>query len=280
MMIQQLLKRTGLALVLMVATMTSHAQILSFGNDSTITGYDSLVFVTNVSHMDEFFSRFNGESYRADKPEDNRNRADGVLLLFDGEYLKSAGDSALVAARTFCEYVAKDSIMLDDYQGDWYAEVTCTGLMNRQPVEFKLYLSLEPRIKNAYKWVITGADGDLFRTSRQQHVDGLFLSPTDNEMQFMSLKRVTRDFYEFVDEYTKDSYRSDPLSIFLTLVRTGLLKITHVDHLVYHFMDVPGYVFTVSKVRRKTLNSGWLITELKPCDEFEKLTTLYKVGKK
>lgn len=279
-MIQQLLKRTGLAFLLTVITLTVPAQILSFGNDSTITGFDSLVFVSNVSHLDEFISRFNGESYRADKSDLNRNRPDGILLLFDGERLKSAGDSAFVAARTFCERVVKDSILLDKYKGDWYIETTCSGLMNNQKVEFKLFLSMVPRPNYGYKWVITGAEGDLFKTSRHQNVTGLYLSPTDHELQFMNLKRITRDFYEFIDEYTKDSYRADPLSIFLTLVRTGLLKITQVNRLDYHFLNVPGYEFTVSKVRRRTLNSGWLITDLKACGELEKLTTLYKVGKK
>ena len=276
----QLLKRTGLAFLLMVITLTSPAQTLSFGNDSTITGFDSLAFVTNVSHLDEFISRFNGESYRADKPELKRNRADGILLLFDGERLKNAGDSALVAARTFCDRVVSDSILLDKHLGNWYVEATCTGLMNRQKVEFKLFLSMEPRPNYGYKWVLTGAEGDLFKTSRHQNVAGLYLSATDHELQFMSLKRVTRDLYEYIDEYTSDSYRADPLSTFLTLVRTGQLKITHVNRLDYHFMDVPGYAFTVSKVRRLTLNSGWLITGFRPCDEFEKQTILFKVGKK
>lgn len=273
------MKRTCVALLLLIATVTGHAQLLPSGNKGTITGFDSLVFATNVSHLDEFISRFNGESYRADKPEEYHNRTDGILLLFDGARLKNHNDSAYIAARTFCEQVAKDSILLDNYSGDWYAEITCAGLLNKQEVNFKLYLSIDLHEGQFYKWVITGADGELFKTSRQKEVAGLYLSPTEHGMRFMELKTITSNRYKFIDEYTKDSYRADPLSIFLTLVRTGLLKITQVNELNYHFLDVPGYAFTVSNVRRQTLNSGWLITKLEPCDELKKLTTLYKVGK-
>lgn len=278
-MIQLMIKITALFLVLTAATLSVHAQTLSLSNDSTITGFDSLVFVTNVSHLDEFISRFNGESYRADKPAQYRNRADGILLLFDGERLKSSNDSAFIAARTFCDRVVKDSVFLDKHAGNWYVEIACTGLMNKQEVNFNLFLSLVPRDEDIYKWVITGAEGDLFNTSRHKNVAGLFLSPTDHEMRFMELKHVTRNRNEYIDQYTKDNYRADPLAIFLTLVRIGLLKITQVNHMTYHFLDVPGYAFTVNNVHRHTLNSGWLITDIEPCDDLKKLTTLYKVGK-
>lgn len=265
-------------MMLAITTLSVQAQNLFVSNDTIVTGYDSLMFVTSVSHLEEFVTRFNGDAYRADLNENMHNRKNGILLLFDSKQFKSRQDTTFIAAQAFCEKVTEDSIYLSMRQGDWYAEATCQGTFAKKPVRFTIYLKMVSRIPYGYKWVITGADGDVFRTSRHENLQELFISPSNHDLRFMELARITENKYEYIDEYTKDSYRADPLAIFLTLVRTGLLKIGNVSQLKYHYLDVSGYRFTVSHVNRASLNTGWLITELVPCDDFEKLIIKNKTG--
>jgi len=255
------------------------AQSSFFVNDSIVTGFDSLMFATNVTHLDEFIDRFNGTSYRPDLDEPYRHRKEGILFLFDGKTFESRQDSSFLAAETFCRKAVEDSIYINRHSGDWYAEATCQGLLSGQEVSFKVYLCMAPRGKFMYKWVICGVSGDIFSTSRHSGISGLYISPSEHDLRFGELSSITRSKNEFIDEYTKDSFRADPLSIFLTLVRTGQLDISCVSELCYQFYNVPGYVFTVSHLSRMDLNSGWLITALKPCDEIGKMIQLMKVGK-
>lgn len=279
MKLNPLVKQSLLMVSFLLIALKGQAQVGLLGNDSTVTGFDSLMFATNVTHLDEFIDRFNGMSFRADLDEKYRNRKDGILFLFDGKSFKSRQDSSFLAAESFCRKVVEDSIYIDRYEGDWYAEATCQALLNGKEVSFQVFLCVAPRGEFMYKWVICGVAGDIFNTSRHMNLSGLYISPSEHDLRFGELSRITQIKSEFIDEYTKDHYRADPLSIFLTLVRTGQLKIEFVSHFSYKFYNVPGYVFTVNHLSRRELNSGWLITDLESCDEIEKMIKLYKVGK-
>ena len=69
----------------------------------------------------------------------------------------------------------------------------------------------------------------------------------------------------------------DNLSVFFTLVYTGLLKFEVVEKQIYYYFDIPGYIFTIEEFSRTGENSGWLISSIMKADDTEKIFELNKL---
>lgn len=227
-------------------------------------------YLAKVKLVDEFFARFNGQETRQDISSKYRDRASSVMLLFDLAKFKSKSDSGFVAAERFSKKVAADSVFINYEDGKWYAKAKCTGLLSQKAVNFYVYLTVEEVKDSVYKWVIANVDGDIFKTMRDNPHEELFISPNSHELFFSSLRNITKDAYEFIDDYAKKTFKADKLSVFMTLVRCGKLKISAVSNLEFVFTQVPNYVFTIRHFERESKNAGWLIDKLEEMTEKEK----------
>lgn len=253
--------------------------LLSFGviaNAQTIL-FDE--FNTPIDHarvklLDEFFARFNGKEKRIDVDERFSDRATNVLLLFNRFQFKSKTDSLFTEARFFTEKVIQDSVYINYTDSCWYAKARCHGKLAGKSVDFFLYLFVEERGDYMYKWVIANAEGEIFNTSRSRKHNELFILPNDHEQSFMSLKRVTNETSRYIDDFVKDGYEADPLSVFLTLVRCGQLKIEYISDVEFIFLQVPNYCFSVKYFERNDINLGWLINSFTKCSEIDKINIL------
>lgn len=267
-----------LLVMLYVCNISISAQSVT-ASHPVISGYDSILYTAGIKHLDEFISRFNGFTQRGDQPDTYLSHEENILLLFDSKQFSFHKDSVFRESCQFAKTVVNKNVKLYKHAPDWYVSITCHGTLNHKDIQFKMHLSLEKRKNGGYKWVITGIDGTTFCTSRSFNHTELFISPVNHELNFMELPEITLQTYEFIDDYTKDNFRIDQLSTFLTLVRYGYLKINYVSDQEYTFLSVPGYKFTVSNLSRRELNSGWLITSLQKCDEIGKIILLNRVGK-
>lgn len=224
-----------------------------------------------VKLMDEFITRFNGKEIRDERYPD---RMSNILLLFNRFQFKSEYDSLFSEAKAFSETIINDSIYLNYTDSCWFAKAKCYGTLSNKNVEFFLYLFVEERGEFMYKWAIADAEGEIFNTSRSRKHNELFIMPNDHENSFMSLKRITNETSRFIDDYVKDGYEAPPLSVFLTLVRCGQLKIDYVSDVEFFFLQVPNYSFSVKYFERNDLNLGWLINSFNKCNESEKVNLL------
>jgi hypothetical protein len=225
------------------------------------------LYLARVKLVDEFFARFNGEEFRPDINQNYANRIDGILLLLDLQKYESKNDSNFVRASEFAQRAAEDSVKLNFEDRDWYAKIQCKGKLNKADVSFAMYLTVEDRGNSMYRWAISAVDGDVFLTSRDRPHNELFIMPNDDEQFFQSVPRITTETYQFIDDYVKESYTADPLSVFLTLVRSNQLKIEKIDDVEFVFMQVPEYIFTVKYFDRDNMNAGWLINSITKCEE-------------
>lgn len=235
---------------------------------------DMPMYEARVKLVDEFFARFNGVEKRKDVSSEFSDRKSNILMLFNLAQFKSKTDSLFLEADTLAQKAVNDSICLHYSDSCWYAKVKCHGTIAKKKVDFSLYLSVERRGDHMYKWVIAHAEGTLFNTSRSRKHQELFLSPNDHEQSFMSLFEMTDEAYRYVDDYAKNGYESDALSVFLTLVRCGQLKINYVSDVEFVFLQIPGYIFTVKHFERENMNVGWLIHSFEKCSEAEKIDKL------
>lgn len=228
------------------------------------------MYDARVKLIDEFFARFNGIEKRKDVTEDYSDRKSNILMLFNLAQFKSQRDSNFWAADTFAQEIVRSESYIHYSDSNWYAKAKCSGSLAKKKVCFILYLTVEKRGKDMYKWVIADAEGDIFKTSRDKGHQELFILPNDNEQSFLSLANISHETFDYIDDYAKKDFNTDALSVFLTLVRSGLLKIDYVSDVEFVFMQVPNYVFTVKHYERESMNVGWLISSFKKCVETDK----------
>lgn len=256
---------------LWLATAT-YAQTIAFDE------FNMPMYNARVKFIDEFFSRFNAKENSLNVDDKYSNRETNILLLFNRFLFKSKTDSLFLSAKMFSEKVVQDSIYLNYTDKAWYAKVKCNGTLNKKEIDFFLYLMVEKRGEHMYKWVIADAEGEIFNTSRHHPHNELFILPNDHEQSFLSLKRVTNETSKYIDDYVKQGYEASPLSVFLTLVRCGQLKIDYVSDVEFNFLQVPNYSFSVKYFERNDMNLGWLISSFERCNDTKKeniLNSLY-----
>lgn len=253
----------------MVFSTEIHAQLFDLLNKP--------MYEARVKLLDEFYARFNGKEQRKGVEAKYADRKSNILMLLDLSRFKSREDSAFVAAEAFADKVVRDSIMVNYTDSCWFAKVKCHGMLAKKGVDFLLYLSIEQRGKDMYKWVVSDVEGSVFSTSRSIDHRELFLHPNDHEQSFVSLVRTTEETSRYIDDFVKDGYESDALSVFLTLVRCGQLKIDHVSDVEFVYLQVPGYCFSVKHFERETMNAGWLIGSIENCDDIRKRELLSRL---
>ncbi|MBQ8051764.1 MAG: hypothetical protein IJ197_09375 [Bacteroidaceae bacterium] len=241
---------------------------------------DQEVFAAQVSLVDEFVHRFNGEEYHPLVQKDSVGaRRKNLLFLLDLARYKSRNDTAFIRAEKFVDKVLADSVVLHYADTAWLATALCHATLQGKPVDITLRLRVEHRKGHMYKWVITSAGGDCLSLASPKAHEPFMLMPDDHETNFMSLCRMASETAPYITDFADREARVDALTAFMTLVRYGLLKIDYVSELQFTFFQVPGYVFTIANTDRNTKNTGWLISEITAMPETDKETLYRKMTK-
>lgn len=198
-------------------------------------------------------------------------------MLLNLTNYQSKNDPKLQLADSMMQCVINNKINLHYEDSLWFAKVKCQGTYKGKNTHFFLYLTVEERGKDMYKWVIQKAEGNLFELTPKVKNDRIMLMPDDHETRFTSLHRVTTDYQECVTNFANKYYRVDPTTVFFTMVQTGLLKIDFIDNVKLTFLQVPGYTFSIQYFDRESNNSGWLIDNLWKMSDDEKTQYLNQI---
>jgi hypothetical protein len=242
-------------------------------------------FAWQVKQIDEFMDRFNNADYTPIRQHvknqykiNDVNRTDVLRSLFNLEK-KDWNKPDIVR---FLNEVS-DSLpppYLDFYDHDWYAELRCQGLLHGKKVFFTLVLSIElDETTGGSRWIINSVAADFLPKASDERlafaVDESYdvtktLQPTSFGTDFMNLVDALKDTAH-LESYVVREAVDQPLTAFLNQLYRRQLTFRQVDHIVYHFLQVEGWVFQVQDFHRATTNSGWLINALRPLAEPEKL---------
>ena len=259
------MKRYLLLLVLVFICNMVNAQNVILNQLNTRL-YDS-----RIKLVDEFFDRFNGkEGYPGIAKDDRDYRKKNLMLVFNGKMFKSKEDAKFKELQSFIDTVISKKISLNYSDSTWFAKTVCHGKLKGKEVDFTLYLNVEHRKEDMYKWVIAKAEGDVFKLKPSLKSDKLMLMPDDHETNFMSLHRITTEKDDLISCYMQKNYLLDETSVFLSDVYNGLLDIEYVKDLQFVFYQVPEYVFQIKFIERETNNTGWLITSFDKVSENDK----------
>lgn len=229
-------------------------------------------FRYRVKQLDEFMIRFNGEESVDITVPDSLKRELNLLYLFNHELFAANRDSTLQQANQFIRSVINHQTTLHFDDKEWFAEVVCDCVYKGKKEQVTLFLKPEKIEEYQYRWVIVGAKGELLKLNPIKRNHGLDILPNNHEVAFMALSKISLLGSANILNYAQKEYIPDGLTAFYALVHSDALKIESTGNIIYHFLKLPGYVFTVERFMRKGNNTGWLISRFIPICEADKKT--------
>ena len=239
---------------------------------------NSYIHEVRIGLVDEFFARFNGAKTHPDFPITKDDfRKNNLMMLFDLAQFSSKDDSKYKAASEMMNVVIEKGVQLYYADTTWTALAHCKGKLDGNLVDFDLYLTVEHRKEDMYKWVISGVDGKLFDVTPKNMAELIMLYPDDHETSFMSLQRMTTEQPQNVVRFLRRNFKYDAMSAFTYMIYSKRLSIEYVEHLEFVFTQVPGYIFNVCYFNRETLNAGWLIESFRKVSDAEKNAFLHNL---
>ncbi|HIT16448.1 MAG TPA: hypothetical protein IAA88_08730 [Candidatus Avimuribaculum pullicola] len=224
-----------------------------------------------VGLVDEFIKRFNGDVSHPDiSLQDSTYRSSNILYLIEPPQDTANIDSLYNEAVKFVSTIITDSVKLNYSDSTWVALAKCSGSLDGKQVSFKVYLNVEHRSEDMYKWVISRVAGECFDTTPLDTTSNVMLYPDDHETKFISLGRMTDEQPFNVARFMSKGFEYDATSVFVYLVKSNRLKINYVEELEFIFTQVPGYIFSIKYFERESNKSGWLINKFSTISASEK----------
>ena len=232
---------------------------------------DESELYATTKQVNQFFRRFNGEEDTKGEryyPQD-KGYHDPALRKLYLENLFNNDNSYITKdlKNDFIDYVTKKShpIYLNFHGGNWFAEVTTKFLYHGVEKYLTLFLNLEEDTIGS-KWVINNVYFDPFREvfanqDSLRKAGQKFLNPMSHEVDFMNLIKAFKD-KSSLEHYLAWKYRPDYLTLFIYEYKKGDLQFETVTNVKFHFFQVDGWYFELSKYNRKGYNNGWLISTL------------------
>lgn len=240
--------------------------------------YESF-FLYEVKLIDEFIERFDDdpESYvrresRATLGTDSMvTRPRLIKSLFnrqqqwDSEVLNFIND-ACTAHPTLLAFT----------DSNWYAEAQCVFTQGKTNITIPVILHIRAAHGSA-RWMIAGIGKcTLPKSGKANTGKGSDFIPTSSHgTNFLVFHRVFAAGMNPANYFEPQLLATDRASRLIGATTTGQLKFGYVKAINYHFYQVPGWVFTVARFKRKHTNSGWLISGLQRANSQQKSVQLH-----
>ena len=226
-------------------------------------------FARNVKSLDEFIARFNGDEFHPDVPDGSLKRITNILSLIDPA-IKAPGKTpakeyVTVFAEKSSDWGGRLSLLSDNV----WADVNCTFAIDKKNLPLSILLKQEKKANGQIRWAIVGVSGLTEAGILEDRY--ITISPADHELNFMSFGDLFNSNASLTPGLRSASKDIDQLSMFFGLSYTGKLKFKSVEKLRYHFLDIPGYIFTVEASNRPEDVGGWRIADIMMAGEFDKM---------
>lgn len=226
--------------------------------------WDDQVFALNVSQIDEFIKRFNGNSENIPAKEvkatgqKSLSRKDLILSLFDRSV--SIDQENL---KSFVENVdeAQGKTFLSFYDDNWYAKLECKIRYMGKPEKVTLTLKVESDENYSSKWVIRGIDAEFLRLNISED-ENLFLHPASEGTNFINIRELFSADKRKVKGFLYQNFHEGKIALFLNELIEGNIEYEYIEKITYHFLQVDNWAFMVHSVARPEPNSGWLISDI------------------
>lgn len=232
-----------------------------------------------VKQLDQFIARFNSNEnpigVRIDsKKVSEEDRANTIASLFDMDLLEK--EAFRKKALKFIREVTGSGIgNLSFYDKEYYATIDCQILYKNKREDLTLTMALEGDRENGIKWVIVGANADFLQVETSKPSNDI-IPPTNHEVDFVHLLEIF-NVRKDLSNYVSERHGKNQLEVLNHMLKHEEIKMLNTTTPRYHFLQIPGWVFTVDFFNRSAKNSGWLISDLYEAKRSELLQ--YKIEK-
>lgn len=244
---------------------------------------DESSLYASTKQVNQFIRRFNGEEdlygkrlYSKDKKyRDNSLRKRYIPDLFDQE-----NSNLKPLQKEFLSSVNSNSNpqYFDFYGGNWFAEVSAKFIFYGKEQDVVMYFKIEKET-GGYKWsyasVYASFFEEQFKTSPPTETK--FIHPMSHEIDFMSLRKVFKN-YKKIEHYAEKDYSPDFLSLFFYEVKRGNLVFQSVTEVKFHIFQIQDWYFEMQYFNRKGDNTGWLISNLIKIPEKDKASLIKTIN--
>lgn len=228
-------------------------------------------FTAQVKSIDEFICRFNGIESNSEISPDSASRQNNIIALFnygiDRGNMTEDGFKNMVF--DFVGQVLESGVELKVPGGGMWVEAN--GSFSHEGRNYPMTVIMRSEImKNGEeRWAIAGVRG-LAAAGVIDTLKYYSINPLEHELNFMAFDTTLLNNPSKAFGYRSKNAKIDELSVFLAFVSAGKIKPGIINNFTVHFMDVPGFIFTLNRFSRPGSNSGWLISSLKKSTEEEK----------
>ena len=238
-------------------------------------------FTHEVDVLDEFVERFNNQDRLLNKQYEQmktkRNHRDTRAFLLKGLFNYQNKEWNPLDMKSFVQSVTDSSSphFLKFADPNWYAELFTTVEHGGKSEKISLILRFEQGPVFS-RWLLVGARGNLLTGPFEDTLAPLLLptdtmrgiNPAAHGNDFISLYRALDDKKNLRCYADRNQLNHPQLNRLLRLLQAGRISITQIDRVVYHFMQVDGWIFTVRNFPYKPhISSGWLIGQVYKADE-------------
>lgn len=228
-----------------------------------------MINAASVKSIDEFISRFNGEEYHPQVKGDADPHRSTLITLFNWGDEQNNPSVKEDLMNEFVDSIIKWQTRLDLDQDDIWSELLCEFEYEGQRLDLTLILSREQDATGQSRWGIIAVKG--FEKAKILTEKLATLSPVDHELNFISLKDWINSNPQKIASLRSSTSSIDQLSFFMGMVTSGKLRFRYPRSQRIHVLSLPGFIFTIEREKRNSINTGWLIRDLKEAGDFNKL---------
>lgn len=230
-------------------------------------------FKAQVKSMEEFQARFNGTERKpgTDMGNDSLTRVNNLISLFDFKMDKGglSKEAFYKKVNSFVDSVIITNTKFDMLSPLLFSECKCKFFYKGKGVRITLILQKEILEKNKYRWSLVGVKG-LSEAGIISTTKIYSISPVEHEINFIGLQDLFNENPTHAFGYKSKDACIDQLSVLLTLIQEKAIKFDIVEEQVFHYLGIPGFVFTIKEIARSGGNSGWLINSFSQMTRKEK----------
>lgn len=238
-------------------------------------------FLYEVKLIDEFIERFNDDADSYVRRESKATLGTDSMVtrprLIKSLFNRQQQWNHEVSTFVYDACTAHPTLLsLTD--SNWYATAQCVFTQGKATIEIPITLHIRTR-HGGSQWMIAGIGKcTLPKTGKASTGTGTDFIPTSaHGTNFLAFHRVFAPGTNPANYFEEELLATDRARRLISATTAGQMKFGYVKSIQYHFFQVPGWVFTVSRFKRKHTNSGWLINELQAANEQQKLQLLQQL---
>lgn len=228
---------------------------------------------THVGHIEEFIDRFNFDEesqfykyVQITYPDEKVDRKIVLNALFNRRKTVLTPDSI---RKNFVADISDSErpVYIDIYDALWYATIPVQVTVDSVKIDMSVTLEIQMNSDYSIEWAIVGIKSESLEKMKPH--DNFFISASSHATYFPELYSALSSSTLF-QSVVSDSQKESNTDKYLNLIAgKTVTDVTIKTGIKYHFLQISGWIMTVEYAPQDySLNTGWLISEVKVVDSF------------